>query len=171
MNERNTVIHTERLVLRQLCDGDRGAMVGLLMNEEIAKTYMIPELGSVAEAERLFLRLKELSQSDERIVYGIAMDGRLIGLINDCGIDGGSVEIGYVIDPLYRGKGYAPEALRAIIDELFRVGYAEAVCGYFEGNDASRRVIEKSGMTPIKREDEIEYRGERHRCFYYSIKK
>ena len=41
--------------------------------------------------------------------------------------------------------------------------------GFFEGNTASRRVMEKSGMRPAYRTDEIEYRGETRRCIYFTI--
>lgn len=160
-------IKTARLVLREFTEEDCDAVVSLLMNDEIANTYMIPEFSDRRDAENLFARLLEISRMDDRIEYGIYRDGALVGFINDCGFDGDSAEIGYAIDPLHRGNGYAPEALAAVINELFRMGYTRVVCGYFEGNRASRLVMEKCGMTPLDREDTVEYRGRTHRCGYF----
>ena len=57
-------------------------------------------------------------------------------------------EIGYWIGVPYWGQGYIPEAVK----ELLRWGFADLHldkiwCGYFEGNQKSRRVQEKCGFT------------------------
>ena len=62
-------------------------------------------------------------------------------------------------------------ALRAAIGELFEKGHTQVVCGAFEHNLASMRVMEKAGMTRLEKTDEIEYRGKVHRCIYYGITK
>ena len=59
--------------------------------------------------------------------------------------------------------------LSASIQELFRMGYSEIKAGFFEENQASRRVMEKSGMKIHDQTDDIEYRGKIHHCIYYSI--
>lgn len=171
MTEKRSRIATERLVLRLFDENDARSGIKLLMNEEVSKTYMIPELKSAEEAGELFRRIAESGREIDRIEYGIYRDGALIGFINDCGIDEDTVELGYVIDPAHKGNGYATEALSAVIGEVFRMGYRRVVCGYFDGNDASRRVMEKCGMIPLSQEDEIEYRGIVHRCLYCYIDK
>ena len=50
-------------------------------------------------------------------------DGYLIGFINDCGADDHTIEIGYTIDPAYKGQVYATEAVKAVIDELLSMGF------------------------------------------------
>lgn len=57
-------------------------------------------------------------------------------------------EIGYWIGVPYWGKGMIPEATR----EIIRYGFEELNldkiwCGYFDGNDRSKRVQEKCGFT------------------------
>lgn len=58
-----------------------------------------------------------------------------------------SAELGYVVNPVYRGNGLAPEALCAVMrfgfDEL---GLNRLESKFIVGNDASRRVMEKVGM-------------------------
>lgn len=63
----------------------------------------------------------------------------------------------------------ATEAVSACIDELFRIGLQKVTAGFFEENNASRRVMEKCGMHKLKKEDDIEYGGILHHCLYYGI--
>lgn len=81
------------------------------------------------------------------------------------------IEVGYVISPEYKGNGYATEALKAAIDELFRMGYNHVTAVFFEENAASRRVMEKCGMHLLDMEDTEDYQGVTHRCLYCGIDK
>lgn len=62
---------------------------------------------------------------------------------------------------------YATEAVHAMIEELLKMRFCKVKAGYFEENEASRRVMEKCGMKQLSYTDEIEYRGIVHKCFYY----
>ena len=56
-------------------------------------------------------------------------------------------EIGYVLNRDYWGRGLMPEAVRAVIDYCFGTMHLDALlCGHFERNLQSRRVIEKCGF-------------------------
>ena len=60
-------------------------------------------------------------------------------------------EIGYVLSKAYWGRGFMPEAVNAVIDWLFQnVGLDFIICGHFDWNNQSRRVIEKCGFQFIK---------------------
>ena len=102
---------------------------------------------------------------------GVFQGDTLVGFLNDVENDGRRIELGYVIDPAYQGRGYATQALTGVIRDLFGRGYQEVVAGAFEENKASIRVMVKSGMTKIPLEEDIDYRGKIHHCVYYSIKK
>ena len=54
-----------------------------------------------------------------------------------------------------------------MIKELLKMGFRKVKAGYFEENEASRRVMEKCGMKQLSYTDEIEYRGITHKCLYY----
>lgn len=164
-------LETDRLVLRPFWEADREQAIRLLRNDEISKTYMLPEFEDDSAAESVFRHLLSLSQQEHHFVRAICREKRLIGFLNDVEIRDGTVELGYVIQPDDQNQGYATEALTASIWELFRRGYAAIQAGYFEENPASGRVMEKSGMHPISKTDEIEYRGNVHHCLYYEIKK
>lgn len=165
------MIKTERLVLKAYSDSDRDSMAELLTNEEIKKTFMVPDFKSEDEVTKMFNKLKEFSLSDEHYERGIYIEDKLIGFINDVEIYNGSIELGYVIHPHYSHKGYCTEALKAAIDDLFSKGFNEVVAGAFEENEASFNVMKKAGMKLIDKEDDITYHGKLHHCRYYSIKK
>ena len=165
------VINTARLCLHAFSDEDAETMIALLTNSEVIKTYMVPDFRSSAEEVKLFERFKELSGSDERFVYGIYLEEKLIGFINDVEIKETEIELGYVIDPSYKNQGFATEALAAAIKALFAAGFSVVRTGAFEENAASMRVMEKCGMVRLGQEEEIRYRGKVHRCCLYEIKK
>lgn len=171
MKKKNEQLVTERLTLHPICTCDETQVMRILFNEQIKKTYMIPDFNDEEQARKLFLRLIELGKDERHFVFGVYLDKRLIGFVNDCGMDETTAELGYVILPEYHRRGYATEAVCACIDELFGRGLQKVTAGYFEGNDASRRVMEKCGMHPTAREENIEYKGTTHRCIYCEIEK
>lgn len=166
---KNAVLKTERLVLRPYEEGDMDAAIRIFCDDQVKKTYMLPDFPDRAAAEALFARLQKISLDPDRINYVIALGGQLIGFINDCGIDGDSVEIGYAIHPDHWNRGYATEAFRAVIAELFRMGFTRVEAAHFEENPASGRVMRKAGMHPITKTETIEYRGKKHLCLCYEI--
>ena len=160
---------TARLTLGPITAAEEARLLRILTNEEIAETYMLPEFGSEAEALPLARRLQALSVSPEHVLYGIFLDGTLIGFINDVECHGDTIEMGYVIHPDYRGNGYATEAFAAVIRQLLSMGFREIRAGAFTGNLASIRVMEKCAMTPTGREETIPYRGHPRRCIGYHL--
>ena len=164
------MIKTERLTLDKLTERDRAPLIDMLRDGRVNAFYMVGELDDAA-ADRLFDALKRLSDSSVRIVLGIYLDGEIIGMINDTGIDDGAVELGWLISPAHHNKGYATEAVRALTHELFSDGFNEVLAGAFEENAASLRVMEKCSMQRLPKEELIEYRGITHRCIYYSVKR
>ena len=169
--EKQSVLRSGRVTLRAMEPQDEAAAVAILRSGKVAETFMLPDFADDAQAAALFGRLMRLSQDAEKFVYGAYADGALVGFINEVDRDGDAVEVGYAVHPDCWNRGYATEMLRAAVGELFRMGVGEVRAGYFEGNDASRRVMEKCGLLPVGREETIEYRGRRHRCLYCAIRK
>ena len=159
------------VTLRPIQLQDREAMLDILTDDTVKQTYMLPDFADRRDALPLFRRLAELSRDESRYVRGICLEERLIGFLNDVEIQDRSIELGYVIHPDFQGKGYMTEALRSAVDALFSIGYREIICGAFEENAASIRVMVKAGMQKLSSTDEVEYRDKRHQCVYYSIMK
>lgn len=60
-------------------------------------------------------------------------------------------EIGYVLSRDYWGMGLMPEAVKSVIAWLFsETGLDFLICGHFDHNARSRRVVEKCGFRYIK---------------------
>jgi RimJ/RimL family protein N-acetyltransferase len=166
----NNVIKTERLEIKPYQDSDQVAMVELLTNEEIKKTFMIPDFQTDEEAIKMFKKLQASSYDEKHFERGIYLNHQLIGFVNDVEIENGVIELGYVIHPEFHNKGYATEMLKAVISELFRKGFNQIVTGAFENNLASIQVMIKCGMSKITKEDDIEYHGVMQHCVYYAIR-
>ena len=164
-------ITTTSLTLGTIRECDFESLIAIMKHEDVGKTYMVPDLPTREAEMKLFSRIRELSESDDRYVFGIFLEDKLIGLLNDTEINGKSIEVGYAIHPDYWSKGYATEALTAAIPYLFSAGFDEVIAGAFECNPASLRVMKKSGMKRSNLKGEIEYRGVTHKSIYYSIKK
>ena len=61
-------------------------------------------------------------------------------------------EIGYVLSKSYWGIGIMPEAVKAVIDYLFKVlNFDFLTCGYYDFNKQSKRVQEKCGFKPYRK--------------------
>lgn len=163
-------IKTNRLILKQIQEEDLGSLIDILKNEEVTKTFMVPIL---SDEKMISLAKKIIAYSDilddSHFEYGINLNNKLIGFINDCGITEDEIEIGYVIHPLYHNNGYATEAVSLALAELKEMGFKKVIAAYFSSNIASLRVMEKCGMKKISYENEIEYRGKKHKCLYCGI--
>jgi len=80
-------------------------------------------------------------------------------LIGDIGFKGppgdtGAVEIGYSVLPAFRGHGYATEAAQALVGwARVQPGVRRITAECLEDNWASIRVLEKTGMRQIGRDE------------------
>src|SRR5690606_12118292 len=60
---------------------------------------------------------------------------------------GVQAELGWVLDPEFTGRGYATEAVRAVIDVCFGpLGLRRVHAGCFAANEPSWRLMERLGM-------------------------
>ncbi len=164
------IITTQHLVLRPFAPQDAPDLSALLLNEEIKKTYMIPDFADAAALQKMVGAFMTLSRAAQRFVRGIYLQNRLIGFVNDVEITGGTMELGYVIHPALWGRGYASEMLEAVLHALLGRDFDCIRAGAFQENAASLRVMEKCGMQRCARTDSIEYRGQTHLCIYYEAR-
>jgi RimJ/RimL family protein N-acetyltransferase len=137
-------IVTDRLVIRPYRAEDATAVVTYLADFEVSKW-----LAKIAHPFTMAdLRLTQPDGSSRWPDGGaITQDGALIG-----GISATPEHFGYWIGPPFHGRGFATEAGRAMVDRLFQETDApQIVSGYFEGNAASRRVLEKLGFAEVTR--------------------
>lgn len=159
-------IETDSLTIRPYRQADRACLAELMSDPEISATFMMPDFSDDARLYEIVDELIQFSQPEDtaHLEYGIYLEDKLIGFISDCCFDDDSIELGCVIDPRCKGRGYATEATKAIINELREMGFKKVVASYFEGNIGSLKVLEKCGMHPNGRSYEEEYRGKKYKC-------
>jgi [ribosomal protein S5]-alanine N-acetyltransferase len=124
------------------------AKLGLMLGARVPLTW------PGADFSRMLPRLAEggerASQRAEQTRLVLHEEDR--ALIGETGFHGppdrsGTVEVGYSIVPDYRGRGFAFEATRALIDEaLARPGVCRITAACHDDNAASLKVLEKLGM-------------------------
>ena len=169
--QKKAMIQTERLNLKPFSEQNVDELMDLLTAPEVTSSFMVPEMESRQDLEKLAQTLISFSQMDDdkHLEYGIYLNERFIGFVNDCGIRDDEIEIGYVIHPRYQGQGYATEAVRAVITELREMGFRKIIAGYFSENTASLRVMQKCGMQQTDQTAAEEYRGRKHICKYCEL--
>ena len=140
------VLETERLQLRAPRLGDAKIVAALANDRRIAEnTARIPHPYRRADAEDF---ITEANQAGGENVFVVTLrDGGMIGACGMITAAGQSPEIGYWLGAKFWGKGYATEAVRALIDHAF----TDLDCDALQSsarvtNPASRRVLEKCGF-------------------------
>jgi RimJ/RimL family protein N-acetyltransferase len=139
------VLETERLVLRAPRLGDVKSVAALANDRRIAEnTARIPHPYRIADAED-FISAANLGSE---IVFVITLrNGAVIGGCGYTQVDRHPPEIGYWLGVKHWGKGYATEAVRALIDHAFtELDHAALQSSVRVTNPVSRRVLEKCGF-------------------------
>ena len=160
-------IETERLIIDSLLETDKEDYFRNISHDrKVLETFIC----RYAETPEDFDFSTYLAN---RSLHAIRLKetGRLIGITVICDETENSCEIGYGIGSEYWGHGYATEAARAFIGWCFTEKTFRTVCAsFFTGNEASRHVMEKCGMTYSRfSEKELTYMGIERDLTYYSI--
>lgn len=144
-------IETERLVLRRMRADDAEDMYEYASDPEVTRYltwFPHPDSRYTRDyLEYLGTRYRVGDFFDWAIT--LKGSGKMIGTCGFTSFDytNDSAEMGYVLNPKYRGQGIVPEALRALLDFGFsKLALHRAEARFIEGNEASRRVMEKVGM-------------------------
>jgi ribosomal-protein-alanine N-acetyltransferase len=161
------ILETERLVLRRLTMDDLDALAALYRDPEVRRWF--PDGTRTHEQTR-----EELAWVIDvyYVRYGYGLWATILKetgtFIGRCGllpwdIEGRiEVEVAYLLDPDFWGRGLATEAARAIADHAFAtLPVDRLICLVDPGNEASRRVATKIGMT-LLRADYVDEEGPAH---------
>ena len=145
-------IETERLVLRVRTVADAEAIFDFVSRPEVSyPAGLLPVKTLEDEIYYLEHILPERSKKNNLPEgYGIVVKGTdmVIGSIGfNHRHEDDVLEIGYILHPDYWGRGYVPEAARALIDLAFKeLGLHKIELSCFGYNAQSQRVAEKLGF-------------------------
>ena len=146
-------IETERLVLRNRTLADAEDIFGFASRPEVSYPAGFPPVKTLEE-EIYYLEhlLPERNQKDNLPAgYGIVVKGtdKVIGSVDfNHRHEDDVLELGYTLHPDYWGRGYVPEAARALIDLAFKeLNLHKIELSCFGSNVQSQRVAEKLGFT------------------------
>jgi RimJ/RimL family protein N-acetyltransferase len=142
------VLETARLILRAPRLADANAIAHFAGDRRVAQnTARIPHPYTSEDAEHF---IASVNRQSGEATFVITLGDQVIGV---CGVDPrsdlpqGSAELGYWFGVPFWGRGYATEAMRAVIDHAFGdLEHAALQAGARVNNPASRRVLEKCGF-------------------------
>lgn len=157
MSEPETVLETERLLLRRLRRSDLDALAVLYADPEIRRYF--------PDGTRTYQETSEELDWFVDVCYsrhGFGLWATILkatgAFVGRCGllpqkIDGrDELEVAYLLDKRVWGRGLATEAARAIVDHAFATLQVDRlICMFDLDNAASRAVATKAGMTPFRR--------------------
>ena len=146
-------LETERLVLRVRTVADAEDIFDYASRPEVSYPAGFPPVKTL-EDEIYYLEhiLPERNQKDNLPAgYGIVVKGtdKIIGSVDfNHRHEDDVLEIGYTLHPDYWGRGYVPEAARALFELAFTILNRHKVeIGCYDYNKQSQRVAEKLGFT------------------------
>jgi RimJ/RimL family protein N-acetyltransferase len=137
-------LQTARLVIRPLRVRDAAALSRIGGQAEVARMMAsVLSPWPIDEAEAWIARAMWKGTLGFRLAVCLP-DGRLIGTV---GLGGTPVSTAYFIDPAHAGQGYATEAMRVFLAEMFtRFALDTITASHFQDNPASGRVLRKLGF-------------------------
>ena len=162
------VIRTERLLLRKACEGDLPA-IHRILSDDRAMRYWSSLPHADLEQTREWLSGMIAAPAETSFDFIVELDGEAIGKAGCYRLP----EIGYILHPEHWGKGYAREALAALIPEIFaRYDLPALTADVDPDNLPSIRLVEGLGFTFTHRAARTWLLGDVwHDSVYYALKR
>lgn len=152
------LFETKHLIVRKFKTEDAQRLFENHRDEEVRKWFPNECYADLEEAQDA-IRFYADRVDHGRLPFVLGVELKATGeLIGDAGISEvegkpGETEIGYCIGKKYRGQGYATELLQAISDDVFSHFGIGVIWGrVVHGNEASVKVLEKSGYQFVRKE-------------------
>lgn len=146
------VLHTQRLLLRQLQDDDAETIFFFRSDERILEHLFRKPATSINEAHTFINNINEAARNNESILWAITFKENpslCIGTICLWNIrkENYRAEIGYIVHPAYWRKGIVKEAMQKVIDYGFSNMQLHSIDAVTDpANIASIKALEGSGF-------------------------
>ena len=166
-------METERLILDSIVESDKEDYYNNISHDRKVLETFICRYAETLEDFDFSTYLAKYREDNHLFAIRLKETSRLIGILISFDETANSCEIGYGIGSGYWGHGYATEAVKRFLEYLFsEKGFHTVYASFFTGNDASRRVMEKCGMTYDHfSEKELTYLGIDRDLTYYAIRR
>lgn len=143
---------TERLLLRPWNESDAESLYEYAKDPEVGPIAGWPVHTSVENSREI---IREVLSAEETYAVCLKENGKavgsiglMVGIASNLNLSDTEGEIGYWIGVPFWGQGLIPEAVKELLRHGFEDLKLEKIwCGYFEGNEKSKRVQEKCGFT------------------------
>ncbi len=145
------ILETKRLILRPWKDSDAADLYRYAQDPDVGPSAGWPPHKDIEESRKI---IQTVFCGRECYAICLKTDGAAIGCI-ELMLNGHTqkaksddeCELGYWLGKPYWGRGIVPEAASELLRHGFKdLGMKTVWCGYYDGNDRSRRVQEKLGF-------------------------
>lgn len=145
------ILETERLILRPFEKTDAESVYQYAKDPDVGPIAGWHPHSSVEESQRVIENILMVSEtyavclkSDHKAIGAVSL---MFGDKSNIGIKRSEGEIGFWLGKPFWGQGLMPEAVRALVRyAFFELNFETLWCGYFDGNEKSRRCQEKVGF-------------------------
>ena len=142
------ILQTKRLILRPWSENDAEELYKYASDPEVGPPAGWPPHTSVENSREI---IRTVLSAPETYAVCLKENGKPIGSVglhrNDLAERDDEYELGYWIGKPFWGQGLIPEASRELLRYAFEdLGMNRIWCGYYDGNEKSRRVQEKLGF-------------------------
>ncbi|KHK89370.1 GNAT family N-acetyltransferase [Novosphingobium malaysiense] len=157
-------IRSERLFLRPGWPEDWEELLGVIADEDVVRNLASVPWPYTAEDARSFIGLPQSHRYPRFLIT--RPDARGACIVGCIGLDRaeGGAELGYWIARDHWGRGYATEAVRAVVGLAGAMRHTRVVAEHFVDNPASGRVLEKAGFRRTARVVERFSKGRGQAC-------
>ena len=152
MDDTTTSLRTDRLVLRPVAESDAERILEYRNRPDVTRWL----IRTVVDPDAFRAACTATVDDPDDHTVAVVLDGLVIGTVSLELSDGmgqpgmpsrTEAHLGYIFDPDHSGRGYASEAVAAVVDHSFRrLGVRRITAGCFADNAASVRILEKVGM-------------------------
>ena len=142
------ILETNRLILRPWCEDDAEDLYTYASDPEVGPPAGWLPHASVENSREI---IRTVLSAPDTFAVCLKENGKPIGSIgfhrNDLAESDDEYELGYWIGKPFWGQGLIPEAAREMLRYAFEDLKMNRIwCGYYDGNEKSRRVQQKLGF-------------------------
>ena len=151
-------LKTERLIIKSPEIDDKVELTQLINDYAVVQWLSnMPFPYRLEDAEEFIEQSQEKVLKQEFKTYMIFHNKKMIGGIELRDFNEHSCELGYWLGKKYWGKGFATEAVGKILELGFgELNLSNIYAAYKVGNEASKKVLEKSGFQFYRLKEEFD---------------